>query len=87
MNIVFNEKYAENPETFGVNFQAVVDGEPVVCVVTLEALNDIDPPGRFDGAVSKYQNNRVKLENVARSKILKGCVKDAKVYINQSDVV
>lgn len=87
MRISFSGKYAENVETFGVDFEALIDGRRVVCVVSSEALDDVNPSGRFNDALAKYQHNKYRLEEVARKKILAGYEFEGKVYINQEDVV
>lgn len=86
MNIEFAGVYAPN-EDFGIGFQAKVNGENVSCVISSEALDDIDPDNRFDEATQKFLNNQSQFESIAQEKILKGEVVGGKVYINQSDVL
>ena len=86
MNIEFTGAHAKN-ENFGINFQAKVDGESVSCVVSTEALQDINPSGHMDTAEQQYQDNQYQLESIARKKIQNGEVIDSKVIITQSDVV
>lgn len=86
MNIEFTGAYAKN-ENFGINFQAKVDGQLVSCVVSTEALQDINPNRRLDSAEQQYQDNQYQLESIAREKIQNGELVDSKVFINQSDVV
>lgn len=86
MNIEFTGAYAKN-EHFGINFQATVDGQSISCVVSIEALQDINPNGRMDEAEQQYQDNQYQFESIARGKILNGEVANSKVFINQSDVV
>lgn len=86
MNIEFTGAYAPN-EDFGISFQAKVDGENLPCVISSEALDDIDPDNRFDDAEQKFLNNQSQFESIAQEKILKGEVVGGKVYINQSDVL
>lgn len=86
MNIEFTGSYTKN-ENFGINFQAKVDGQSVSCVVSTEALQDINLNGRMDAVEKQYQDNQYQLESIVRGKILSGEVVDSKVFINQSDVV
>ncbi|MDD5599554.1 MAG: DUF1488 family protein [Victivallaceae bacterium] len=86
MNIKFTGVYAKN-EDCGINFQAKVDGQPVVCVVTAEALYDMNSNGCMNDVARKYQDNQTQLKSIARRKILNGEVVDSKVLIGQSDIV
>lgn len=86
MNIDFTGVYATN-ENFGISFQAKANGENVPCVISIEALDDIDPANRSDDASENFLNNRSQFESIARSKILNGEIENGKVYINQSDVL
>lgn len=86
MDIEFTGAYAPN-ENFGISFQAKVNGGNVPCVISIEALDDIDPSNRFDDASEKFLNNRSQFESIARTKILNGEIANGKVFINQSDVL
>ncbi|MCZ0928403.1 DUF1488 family protein [Vreelandella janggokensis] len=86
MNIEFTGAYAQN-ENFGINFQAKVDGQFISCVVTTEALQDINPSARMDEAEQQYLDNQSQLEAIAEEKIQSGQVQNGKIYISQSDVV
>ncbi len=73
-------------EDGGISFQAKVDGKNVPCRVTAEALEDINPAGRFDTAEQQFQNNRSQIENIASQKILNGELVDGRVNILQRDL-
>lgn len=86
MNIEFTGAYANN-ENFGINFQAKVDDQPISCVVSLEALQDINPGSTMDKPEQQYFDNKYQLEAIAEEKIHNGEVVDGKVFINQTDVL
>lgn len=54
MNIGFSGNYAINPQTFGINFKATVNGQSVVCSVSKEALQDIDPSNAHNTAQQQF---------------------------------
>lgn len=86
MSIYFTRVYGLN-DSFGVSFQAKVNDENLPCVISIEALDDIDPSNRFDDTLEKFLTNRAQFEDIARSKILNGEIVDGKVFINQNDVL
>lgn len=86
MNIEFTGAYAKN-ENFGINFQAKVNDQPVSCVVSVEALQDIKPDSRMDAPEQQYLDNKYKLEAIAEEKISNGQVVNGQVLINQSDIL
>lgn len=85
MVIRFTKLYANNGN-FGINFQAEVDGQSVTCVVSQEALQDIDPSRRMDTVEQQYKDNQSQLELIARRKIENGEVVDSKIFIYNSDL-
>lgn len=84
MDITFSSKYAINPVTFGINFEATVDGHSVVCIISTEALQDIDPSNAQDSAKQQFLANRSRFEAIAEKKIRAGAV--SPVAIDSSDV-
>ncbi len=50
MNIEFPDLHAIDPDSFGIKFPADVYGKQVQCLVTQEALQDINPSGAKDEA-------------------------------------
>lgn len=72
MNILFSGKFASNPETFGINFEATVDGQRVVCCITLDALQDVDPSNSQATPEQQFLANRCSFEAIAKQKILSG---------------
>lgn len=86
MDIQFTGTYTPNEEG-GISFHAKVDGEIVECRISDEALDDINPAGRFDGNELQFEKHRSQFENIAREKIMKGDIVNGRVEIRQSDVV
>lgn len=84
MNIVFSGKYATNSQTFGINFEAVVDGQQFICVVSREALQDINPNNSDHQAEQQFISNRSAFERIAEMKIRAG--ETSPITINSSDV-
>lgn len=84
MDITFSGDYAINPETFGINFEAMVDGEKVICSVSIEALQDINPQNSQDAAKQQFIENRSMFEAIAREKIQAGG--KSPILIGDSDV-
>ena len=85
MEILFTGLYGSYG-VLGVSFQAKVDGNNVTCIILMEALDDIDPQNRFEKPLAKYENNRVKFENIARQKIQQGEWHNGRVVIGRDDV-
>ena len=86
MGVQFTGDYATNTETFGINFQATFNGKAIVCVISTEALDDIDPSNRTDSTENKFINNRQKFQNIAEQKILNDEVENNKVLITSDNV-
>lgn len=84
MQISFSGKYAVNSETFGINFEAVVDGSSVVCMVSTEALQDIDPSSALCAVRDQFISNRSAFERIAEKKIRDG--QPAPIAITSADV-
>lgn len=86
MNISFTGKPATDPETFGITFEAIVDGVQVRCRVSTEALQDIDPLSATSDAASQFASNHSSFERIAEKLIHAGRVKDGQVFINSADL-
>jgi hypothetical protein len=69
MNITFSGKFAKNPETFGITFEAYVDGQQVHCHVSAEELQDIDPDNRLDQPEQQFERHRGTFQDLAERKI------------------
>ncbi|MCX9560811.1 DUF1488 family protein [Vibrio cholerae] len=86
MNIEFTGRFEKN-ENFGINFYAKVNADTVTCVISTEALQDINPSRRGDDVISQFLSNKKRFESIARNKILKNEIIDGEVRINQTNVV
>ena len=86
MNIEFSGNWAVNHVTFGINFDATVDGVKVVCIVETEALQDIDPSNTMNEPTEQFKANQYLFEEIAEALILEGKVKNGQLFISSSDV-
>lgn len=84
MEISFTGKYAVNSETFGISFEARLDGHRIYCLVSQEALQDIDPANSADSVEQQFLANRHKLEHLADRKIRAAL--PSSININSADV-
>ena len=84
MNISFSGKYAFNPQTYGINFEATVNGQNVVCSVLTEALQDIDPSNAQNTVEQQFLANQSSFEAIAEKKIIAGAT--SPIVITSSDV-
>ena len=86
MEIEFTGKYAIN-QNFGINFQANVNGQNFTCVISTEALQDINQSSSIsDDVEQQFLENRYSFEEIARRKIQAGEWVGNKVYINKKDI-
>lgn len=72
MRITFSNKLVTNPNTFGIDFEAIVDGHTVVCTISAEALQDIDPNNTQTTIEQKFRSNQFAIEAIAERKIFTG---------------
>ena len=70
-----------------VSFQASVDGANVSCRVTIEALQDIDPPNRMDDPLSQFASNKSSIQHVAEKLIRSGRVINGQLDITNADLL
>jgi hypothetical protein len=84
MNITFSGNYAIDPTTFGINFEANLDGNNFVCTVSTEALQDIDPNNAKNSAEQQFVATQASFEAIAETKIRAGAT--SPIAINSSDV-
>lgn len=83
MTIEFPNRHTINPETGGMNFIAIVDKQDIVCQVSSEALQDINPAKRNDPIELQFKDNKSKIQSIARQKIQNG---ESKIFISSNDV-
>ena len=83
MEIKFTDTYTVNSETGGIDFQAIVDGQNIVCKVSQEALQDIYPENRNDDIRTQFVSNQSKLEKIAEIKLLD---RNNNIFITSEDL-
>lgn len=85
MNIEFSGKWATYPDTFGVVFESIVDGSPVRCRVSTEALQDIDSSNALSSPEEQFQSNQFSLQEIEKALINNGCLSNGELYITSVD--
>jgi hypothetical protein len=85
VEITFSGEYTINCQTFGINFEVYVNQQKVVCSISKEALQDIDPSNARNTAIQQFLENRSSFEAIAKQKILAGAT--SYVSITSSDVL
>jgi hypothetical protein len=83
-HIEFTNAYG--PIGTGVAFQAVVDGETVICLATGAALSYVDNSAFGEDLIGQFERNRDLLRDVAEMLILAGRCERGMVQIRQEDV-
>ena len=83
MPILFASSYTING-AFGISFEASLDGSTVVCSVSSEALQDIDPRKAQCRPEEQFMANRAAFEGIAKRKILAG--EQRPIRITSADV-
>ena len=74
-------------EDGGIVFKATVDGQPVDCYFTEEALWDINrATDRSISAEALFEASKSKLLAIAKRKIRAGQTRDGKVWITNEDI-
>lgn len=74
MNVEFTGAFALDHDTFGIRFEALVDGKSCSCLITSDALQDLDPGMASQPAVQQFQTHHAIIEQLARKKIEAGAV-------------
>ncbi|MFJ5239679.1 DUF1488 family protein [Pseudomonas neuropathica] len=82
MKIKFPNHFTATLE--GVSFLAKVDGQNFTCIVSTEALQDINPSRAGDSREQQYLDNRYNLEAIATKKIMGG--DSSPIYIRTLDL-
>jgi len=85
MNITFPGNHAINSQTFGINFEAKVNGRTVICSISTEALQDIDPSLAQGQPVQQFLANQSSFEAIAEQKIRAGA--ESPIVITSSDIL
>jgi hypothetical protein len=86
LDIRFSGKWAVDPETNGISFEARVDGDPVKCRVNIEALQDIEPTNALSASDFQFRSNQFIFQEIAEALIRAGKAKDGQLFIKSSDV-
>ncbi len=68
-------------ETGDVSYPAILDGKPLKCSFSYEALQDLDPDGVETNALQLFNNHQLKLLSIAEQKILNGHAIDGAVHL------
>ncbi|WP_426803949.1 DUF1488 family protein [Stenotrophomonas sp. SrG] len=87
MAVTFSGKWATNPVTFGVNFEARNDKNRIICMVSTEALQDIQPANASDTAEEQFLANQLSLQSIAEDLINAGEDKDGVLQIHSRHVL
>ena len=86
MNIEFKDAVFLG-ETTEINLPIMVNGQSIICIVTFEALEDINPETKTDEPMQQYLSNESQLKSIAERKIRNGQVTSNKVIIYSADVI
>ena len=86
MNIEFSGKWAIDPDTFGVVFEAIVDGTSIRCRVSTEALQDIDPSNALSSPQEQFQANQLSFQEIAETLINDGRLSKNELFITSADL-
>ena len=86
MSIYFSRKSALNHETFGITFEAIVDGNRVLCQINTEALQDIDPSNVMNEPMEQFKANEYLFREIAEALILGDKVQNGQIFISSSNI-
>ena len=70
----------------GVHYPAQLDGKPLICHFSYEALDDVEPDGILGEALEHFKNHQLKLLSIAEQKIRGGHAHDGQIQIFSSDL-
>ena len=70
----------------GVFYPALLDGQPLACHFSYEALDDVELDGILGDALEHFKNHQLKLLSIAELKILGGHAHDGLIQIFSSDL-
>jgi Protein of unknown function (DUF1488) len=74
-------------ENGDVSYPAMLDGKPLKCSFSYEALQDLDIDGVETNALQLFKNHQLKLLSIAEQKILNGHVIEGAVHLFSHDLV
>lgn len=78
---------ASRAQDDGVLFPAQVDGRPILCHFSFEALEDIDPDSLQEDPIQQFEAHKLKLLSIAEAKLLKGLSIGDRLSIFTSDLL
>ena len=74
-------------ENGDVSYPAMLDGKPLKCSFSYEALQDLDPDGIETNALQLFKNHQLKLLSITEQKVLNGHAVDGAVHLFSHDLV
>ncbi|QWE16210.1 DUF1488 family protein [Polynucleobacter sp. AP-Nino-20-G2] len=70
-----------------VSYPALLDGQPLQCSFSYEALQDLDVNSVEDDALKLFKNHQLKLLSIAEQKIRNGYAVNGAVHLFSHDLV
>ena len=74
-------------ENGDVSYPALLDGKPLKCTFSYEALQDLDPEGVETNALQLFNTHQLKLLSIAEQKILNGHAIEGAIHLFSHDLV
>ena len=74
-------------ENSNVSYPALLDGKPLKCTFSYEALQDLDPDAVETNALELFKTHQLKLLSIAEQKILNGHAVDGAVHLFSHDLI
>lgn len=74
-------------ENGDVLYPAMLDGKPLTCSFSYEALQDLDADGANDDALELFKTHQLKLLSIAEEKILAGHAVAGAVHLFSHDLI
>ena len=70
-----------------ISYPAMLDGKPLKCSFSYEALQDLDPEGVETNALQLFKTHQLKLLSIVEQKILNGHAIDGAVHLFSHDLI
>ena len=74
-------------ENGDVSYPTMLEGKPLKCSFSYEALQDLDPEGVETDALQLFKTHQLKLLSIAEQKILNGHAIDGAVHLFSHDLI
>ncbi|MGV0962741.1 MAG: DUF1488 family protein [Polynucleobacter sp.] len=74
-------------ENGDVSYPAMLEGKPLKCSFSYEALQDLDSDGVETNALQLFKTHQLKLLSIAEQKILNGHAIDGAVHLFSHDLI